>query len=108
MNSLPAPTAAPPVPVALAVIYLAKNFSSGDTFAIYAPATDAPGSVYTVAHIPGTPSRTATPIVCQVPRSDLAGYAAGAVRIMRKRHPDTEVIVCTNTAPWPLAATLPH
>lgn len=44
MNSLPAPSAAPPGPVALAVIYLAKNFSSGDTFAIYAPATDSPGS----------------------------------------------------------------
>jgi hypothetical protein len=47
-------------------------------------------------------------MVCQVPRSDLAGYAAGAVRIMRARHPGTEVMVCTNTAPWPLAAALPR
>lgn len=107
MNPLPAPAAASvPGPVALAMIYLAKNFTSGDTFAIYAPATDGPGSVYTVAHMTGTPTGIPTPTVCQVPGSDLAGYAAGAVRIMR--HPGTEVIVCTNTAPWPLAATLPH
>ncbi|MVU77119.1 hypothetical protein GPX89_07640 [Nocardia sp. ET3-3] len=103
-----APVATAPGPIALAMVYLAKNFTTGAAFVIYGPAPDTAGAVYTVAHISATATGTAAPIVCQVPRDDLAGYAAGAVRILRTRHPDTEVIVCTNTAPWPLSAALPR
>ncbi|WP_157556837.1 hypothetical protein [Nocardia acidivorans] len=92
----------------LPVLYLAKNFTTGDTFVIYAPNPNTLGTVYTVAHLSGTPAGTQAPILCRVTHPDLALYAAGAVRIMRKRHPDTDVTVCINTAPWPLAAALPR
>ncbi|WP_306365553.1 hypothetical protein [Nocardia sp. CC227C] len=104
----PATPAAVPAPVALRVVYLAKHFGSGDQFLIYAPTTDGPDAMYTVAHLRSTSTGIATPVVCQVPHADLAGYAAGAVRILRKLHTGSEVVICINAAPWPLAAALPR
>ncbi|MFD6464153.1 hypothetical protein [Streptomyces roseolus] len=98
-------TGTAPGPLALKPVYEAKCSVSGDQFIVYAPAPGETAGLFTVAHVTG--SGGVTPILCRVSGTDLPGYTAGALRMLRKRNTGSEVIVC-NTLAWPLGAALPR